>query len=112
MKVIVAIAAATALFAGGPAAAATKAKYDCKGGTVLTVSFKDNKARVSVPGAEPVMLTQAVSGRRLPLHQEEVQPARSRQQGHLGHRPRQAADLPGALGSRAFPALTLSLSKG
>ena len=62
MKVIVAIAAATALFAGGPAAAATKAKYDCKGGTVLTVSFKDNKARVSVPGAEPVMLTQAVSG--------------------------------------------------
>lgn len=62
MKVIVAIAAATALFASGQAAAATKAKYDCKGGTVLTVSFKDNKARVSVPGAEPVMLTQAVSG--------------------------------------------------
>lgn len=45
-----------------PAAAATKVKYDCKGGTVLTVSFKDGKARVSVPGAEPVMLAQAPSG--------------------------------------------------
>lgn len=64
MKMIAAcsLAAAAALFAAGPAAAATKVKYDCKGGTVLTVSFKDGKARVSVPGAEPVMLTQGPSG--------------------------------------------------
>ena len=61
MKVIVAVAA-VALFAAGPAAASTKAKYDCKGGATLTVVFKDNKARVTVPGAEPIMLTQALSG--------------------------------------------------
>ena len=58
----IAAAAAAALFAAGPAAASTKAKYDCKGGTTLTVVFKDNKARVTVPGAEPIMLTQALSG--------------------------------------------------
>jgi membrane-bound inhibitor of C-type lysozyme len=56
------IAATFVTAAAGPAAAATKVKYDCKGGTVLTVSFKDGKARVSVPGAEPVMLTQAPPG--------------------------------------------------
>lgn len=61
LSLIAAVAAAT-LFAAGPAAAATKVKYDCKGGTVLTVSFKGGKARVSVPGAEPVMLTQGPSG--------------------------------------------------
>jgi membrane-bound inhibitor of C-type lysozyme len=61
---IVSLAAVSALamVAAATANAATKVKYDCKGGTVLTVSFKDGKARVSVPGAEPVMLTQAMSG--------------------------------------------------
>ena|SRR5687768_15643652 len=55
--------AAVALLAAGPAyAKTTKAKYDCKGGSTLTVVFKDNKARVTVPGAEPIMLTQAMSG--------------------------------------------------
>ena len=59
----IAIAAATVAFlASGAAHASTKAKYDCKGGTTLTVVFKDNKARVTVPGAEPMMLTQALSG--------------------------------------------------
>lgn len=48
--------------AGTAASAADKVKYDCKGGTVLTVSYKDGKARVSVPGADPVMLTQSLSG--------------------------------------------------
>ena len=62
MKMILALAAATAVFAAGPAAASTKAKYDCKGGTTLTVVFKDGKARVTVPGADPIMLTQAASG--------------------------------------------------
>lgn len=61
-KVAIATAIATLLLASGPAHAATKAKYDCKGGTTLTVTFKDNKARVMVPGAEPIMLTQAMSG--------------------------------------------------
>ncbi|MEO7602135.1 MAG: MliC family protein [Sphingomicrobium sp.] len=60
---LIAAAATTALFAAGTAnAASTKVKYDCKGGTVLTVTFKDGKARVSVPGAEPVMLSQGPSG--------------------------------------------------
>lgn len=59
---IAAAAAAAALLAAGPAAASTKAKYDCKGGAKLTVVFKGNKAKVSVPGAEPVTLTQALSG--------------------------------------------------
>ena len=54
--------ATTALMATGTSHAANKVKYDCKGGTVLTVTFKDNKARVSVPGAEAVMLTQGPSG--------------------------------------------------
>ena len=58
----IATAAATALLAAGTAHASTKAKYDCKGGTTLTVTFKDNKARVTVPGAEPIMLNQALSG--------------------------------------------------
>jgi len=53
---------AAAMISASPALAATKVKYDCKGGTVLTVSFKEGKARVGVPGAEPVMLTQAPSG--------------------------------------------------
>lgn len=39
-----------AALAAAPGNAATKVKYDCKGGTILTVIFKDNKARVSVPG--------------------------------------------------------------
>jgi membrane-bound inhibitor of C-type lysozyme len=58
----IASAIAAALLASGTAHASTKAKYDCKGGTTLTVTFKDNKARVTVPGAEPIMLTQALSG--------------------------------------------------
>ena len=58
--ILIALGAAIALAA--PASAATKVKYDCKGGTVLTVSFKDGKARVGVPGAEPVMLSQGRSG--------------------------------------------------
>jgi membrane-bound inhibitor of C-type lysozyme len=63
MKIVtIATAAAAALLASGTAHAATKAKYDCKGGATLTVVFKDNKARVTVPGAEPIMLTQALSG--------------------------------------------------
>ena len=63
MKIItIATAAAAALFASGTAQASTKAKYDCKGGSTLTVVFKDQKARVTVPGAEPIMLTQAMSG--------------------------------------------------
>ena len=59
---LIAAAATTALFAAGTAHASTKVKYDCKGGTVLTVTFKDGKARVSVPGADPVMLSQGPSG--------------------------------------------------
>ena len=63
MKIIaIATAAAAIVLVSGTAHAATKAKYDCKGGTTLTVTFKDNKARVTVPGAEPIMLTQARSG--------------------------------------------------
>ena len=63
MKIIaIATVAAAALLAAGTAHASTKAKYDCKGGTTLTVVFKDSKARVTVPGAEPIMLNQAVSG--------------------------------------------------
>jgi membrane-bound inhibitor of C-type lysozyme len=63
MKIItIAATAAAALLVSAPAQASTKAKYDCKGGTTLTVTFKDNKARVTVPGAEPIMLNQAVSG--------------------------------------------------
>ena len=59
---LIAVAATVALFAAGTANASNKVKYDCKGGTVLTVTFKDGKARVSVPGAEPVMLSQGPSG--------------------------------------------------
>ncbi|MEO7654747.1 MAG: MliC family protein [Sphingomicrobium sp.] len=59
---LIAAAAATALFAAGTANASSKVKYDCKGGTVLTVTFKDSKARVTVPGAEPIMLSQGRSG--------------------------------------------------
>ena len=62
MKLVTIAAAAAALVASATGQASTKAKYDCKGGTTLTVTFKDNKARVTVPGAEPMMLTQAVSG--------------------------------------------------
>ena len=63
MKIIaIATAAAAALLTSGAAHASTKAKYDCKGGSTLTVVFKDGKARVTVPGAEPIMLTQALSG--------------------------------------------------
>ena len=63
MKIVaIATAATAALLASGAAHASTKAKYDCKGGATLTVTFKDNKARVTVPGAEPIMLTQAMSG--------------------------------------------------
>ena len=61
--VSLAVIATAALLASGAAQAKTiKAKYDCKGGTTMTVVFKDNKARVTVPGAEPIMLTQALSG--------------------------------------------------
>lgn len=64
MKLVpLAAAAAFVLLASGTAYGKTiKAKYDCKGGTVMTVVFKDGKARVTVPGAEPVMLTQGPSG--------------------------------------------------
>ena len=63
MKFIaIAAASAAAMLASGTAHASTKAKYDCKGGVTMTVVFKDNKARVTVPGAEPIMLTQALSG--------------------------------------------------
>ena len=63
MKIItIATAAAAALLATSAAHASTKAKYDCKGGVTMTVTFKANKARVTVPGAEPIMLNQAVSG--------------------------------------------------
>lgn len=59
---LIAGAATAALFAAGAANASNKVKYDCRGGTVLTVTFKDGKARVTVPGAEPVMLSQGPSG--------------------------------------------------
>lgn len=57
---IVAVTAAAILASAGHAS--TKAKYVCKGGHTLSVTFKGNKAKVSVPGAEPVTLTQALSG--------------------------------------------------
>ena len=57
----IAAAAAVALLASGPAQASTKAKFICKGGSTLGVAFKGNKARVSVPGAEQITLTQALS---------------------------------------------------
>ena len=56
-----AAATAAAMIASG-ANASTKAKYACKGGHSLSVTFKGNKAKVSVPGAEPVTLTQGLSG--------------------------------------------------
>lgn len=60
--ILAAIAGITALaLTASPTAASTKAKYDCKGGTVLTVYFKKNSAKVIVPGAEPVTLPQALS---------------------------------------------------
>lgn len=63
MKFIaVAALACAALLASGAAIASTKAKYVCKGGHTLTVTYNANKAKVSVPGAEPVTLTQALSG--------------------------------------------------
>ncbi len=58
---LAAAAAAIAFVASGPAEASTKAKFICKGGSTLGVTFKDNKARVSVPGAEPIVLKQALS---------------------------------------------------
>ena len=63
MKLVpLAAAAAFALLASGTAYGKTiKAKYDCKGGTVLTVVFKDGKARVTATGKEPVMLPQALA---------------------------------------------------
>ena len=60
--VTVATAAAAALLASAAANASTKAKYVCKGGHTISVTYKGNKAKVSVPGAEPVTLTQALSG--------------------------------------------------
>ena len=54
--------AATIALAAGSAHAANKVKYDCKGGTTLTVTYKDGKARVSVPGADPLMLNQGPAG--------------------------------------------------
>ena len=56
-----AAAAAISILAAGAADASTKAKFICKGGSTLGVTFKGNKARVSVPGAEPVTLTQGLS---------------------------------------------------
>ena len=56
-----AAAAAIAALASGAAEASTKAKFICKGGSTLGVTFKGNKARVSVPGAEQVVLTQALA---------------------------------------------------
>lgn len=60
MKIIAAFAIAA--FGSAPAAATIKAKYNCKGGTVMTVYFKKNSAKVIVPGAEAVTLPQVVSG--------------------------------------------------
>ena len=97
-----AIAAAAAL-AAGPATAANKVKYDCKGGTTLTVTFKDGKARVSVPGAEPLMLSQGPSGDGF-LYTKKGYSLRG-----VGNKvtwttgPRQVAELQGALGSRRLP---------
>ena len=62
MKLVIAAAAGAALLVASAAYASTKAKYHCNGGVTMTVTFKDNKARVTVPGAEAIMLTQAVSG--------------------------------------------------
>lgn len=63
MRMIGAFAVLAGLaLSAAPAAASTKAKYDCKGGTVMTVYFKKNSAKVIVPGAEAVTLPQAMSG--------------------------------------------------
>lgn len=55
-------AALIGILVAAPALASTKAKYDCKGGTVMTVYFKANSAKVIIPGAEAVTLPQVLSG--------------------------------------------------